>query len=214
MVLEKLASAIQADVLAGLSGMRNNISMDMEQLIDDIIDERVKLLEEYKLQGLKPEGLETTINCIDIDCKDFEKCSCYMGTPTAHFEIPQYISLSYIGSIDKFNPFTIYETDYWLKLNTYRKRKNSKPYVFIDGTPNSNGMIDVFIFNAPLLKNISVKGIFKDLRQLEKYKCCNDISDEVITPLNSKLKDIVTKKKLMYYRQYIKAPISNTQINE
>jgi hypothetical protein len=33
-------------------------------------------------------------------------------------------------------------------------------------------MYDCFIFNAPYLKEISVTGIFKDLRQLDAYSCC------------------------------------------
>jgi len=39
--------------------------------------------------------------------------------------------------------------------------------VYIDTTPNANGMYDGFIFNAPLLKSISIIAIFKDPRQLE-----------------------------------------------
>jgi hypothetical protein len=33
----------------------------------------------------------------------------------------------------------------------YKKRRTPKPYVFIDVTPNENGMLDCFVFNAPLL---------------------------------------------------------------
>jgi hypothetical protein len=35
-------------------------------------------------------------------------------------------------------------------------------------------MYDGFIFNAPLLKEISITAAFKDPRQLKKYKCCTD----------------------------------------
>jgi hypothetical protein len=34
-------------------------------------------------------------------------------------------------------------------------------------------MLDCFLFNAPMLKQVSVVGIFKDPRQLNKYTCCN-----------------------------------------
>jgi len=33
----------------------------------------------------------------------------------------------------------------------YRKRGRNKPFVYIDTTPNENGMYDCFIFNAPLI---------------------------------------------------------------
>jgi hypothetical protein len=34
-------------------------------------------------------------------------------------------------------------------------------------------MLDCFLFNAPMLKQVSVVGIFKDPRQLNKYTCCH-----------------------------------------
>jgi hypothetical protein len=43
-------------------------------------------------------------------------------------------------------------------------RGKDKPYVYIDTTPNENNMYDAFVFNAPLLKRLSVVAIFKDLR--------------------------------------------------
>jgi hypothetical protein len=51
-----------------------------------------------------------------------------------------------------------------LEARKYRKRGQNKPYVWIDFAPNSEGMLDCFIFNAPMLKQISVIGIFKDPR--------------------------------------------------
>ena len=53
-----------------------------------------------------------SINCIQVDCKDLEKCSVCgnsgkAGKPVAHFEIPQLMfdyglnPIIYIGSADK-----------------------------------------------------------------------------------------------------------------
>jgi hypothetical protein len=50
-----------------------------------------------------------SINCINVDCKNLENCSCGNsadGTPSFHFEIPQILTefgggIEYIGSIDK-----------------------------------------------------------------------------------------------------------------
>ena len=77
-------------------------------------------------------------------------------------------SIAYIGSTDRQNPFR-YSTSSvnWSIYNKYRKRGKDKPYVIIDPTPNENGMFDCFIFNAPLIKQISIVAIFKDPRQLE-----------------------------------------------
>jgi hypothetical protein len=46
----------------------------------------------------------------------------------------------------------------------YKRRRKQKPYVYIDITPNQEGMLDCYVFNAPLLKYISVVGMFKDPR--------------------------------------------------
>jgi hypothetical protein len=51
-------------------------------------------------------------------------------------------------------------------MHKFLRRGAEKPYVYIDTTPNENNMYDCWIFNAPLLKKISVIGIFKDPRQL------------------------------------------------
>jgi hypothetical protein len=52
----------------------------------------------------------------------------------------------------------------YLNYHQYRKRGKDKPYIFIDTTPNENGMCDGFVFNAPFLKQLSITGVFKDPR--------------------------------------------------
>lgn len=91
--IEKLASAIRNDIVSGLRGYHTNMSMSMEQLEQDIIDERLQILKEYSLKGVLPaKDLYLSINCIQVDCKDIERCRCNISddctTPTAHFEIP------------------------------------------------------------------------------------------------------------------------------
>jgi hypothetical protein len=92
--ISKLASAIRNDIVGGLRGYHSNMSMSLEQLEDDIIDTRLQILKEYSLQGVLPvKDLYVTINCIPVDCKDLERCSCIsndpcFSTPVAHFEIP------------------------------------------------------------------------------------------------------------------------------
>nr|DAD58229.1 MAG TPA: hypothetical protein [Bacteriophage sp.]DAT29122.1 MAG TPA: hypothetical protein [Caudoviricetes sp.] len=34
-------------------------------------------------------------------------------------------------------------------------------------------MLDCFLFNAPFVRQVSIVAVFKDPRQLSKYKCCN-----------------------------------------
>ncbi len=216
MYFEKLASAIQNDVLSGLRGYHHNLSMSMEQLEDDIVDERLAIIKEYFIKGvLSKKDLMMAINCVPVDCKDLENCSANCNealwhTPTAHFEIPQLINeidaIEYIGTIDKQNPFIVYSSPKAMRYQEYRRRGKNKPYVLIIPVPNENGMYDGYIFNAPLIKQISIIAAFKDPRQLSNYGCCNDYQDDNTSALSSEIKRRLTEKKLKYYRQYA-API-------
>ena len=160
--INKLASAIRNDVSSGLRGYHTNMSMSMEQLEDEIVSEFLQVIKEYSLKGTLPfKDLYISINCIPVDCKDLERCGACRDTdcttPTAHFEIPQVLndygslSIDYIGSNDRMNPFIYYTSSAAHRYHKYRKRGKNKPYVWIDTTPNENGMYDCFIFNAPLL---------------------------------------------------------------
>lgn len=220
--IEKLASAIRNDVVSGLRGYHTNMSMSLEQLMDEIVDERLQVLKEYSLKGVLPvKDLYLSINCIPVDCKDLERCGCEYNadceTITAHFEIPQIVndygslSIDYIGSSDRQNPFIYYTSSTAYRYHKYRKRGKNKPYVWIDTTPNENGMYDCFVFNAPLLSQVSISAIFKDLRQLEKFNCCAEFRDDNMTFINNEIKKRLTEKKIRYYKQLALPNMPNDQ---
>ena len=76
-------------------------------------------------------------------------------------------------------------------------------------------MLDCFLFNAPLLEQVSVVGVFKDPRQLIKYNCCNN--QELVGPdtnmsfIDQLVKDKLTKEKIYYYRQLQVPRLPNDQ---
>lgn len=72
-------------------------------------------------------------------------------------------------------------------------------------------MYDCFVFNAPLLKVVSISAIFKDLRQLDNYDCCTDLQDDNMTFINNEIKKRVTEKKIRYYRQFSPSNTPNNQ---
>lgn len=223
MYISKLASAIINDVYSGLAGLHHNISMSVEQVEDEIIQMRLQVIKEYQLKGILPiKDLLLQINCIPVDCKDLERCPiCKPGikTPNLHFEIPQIINdfgasaIAYIGSVDRMNSFSVYINSNFTNLyQKYRKRGKDKPYVYIDPAPNENNMLDGYIFNAPLLKQISVVAIFKDPRQLDDYGCCSDLDDiQNMTFIDTEVKDRLTKQKITYYRQLHMPNLPNDQ---
>lgn len=221
MYIEKLASQIRNDVVSGLRGYHQNLSMNMDQLQDEVVACRLSILKQYFLKGIFPiKDLLIAINCIDVDCESLERCRCGKlsdgDTITAHFEIPQIVSdygkqaIEYIGSTDRQNKFTIITSLSELNNRKYRKRGQNKPYVWIDFSPNENGMLDCFLFNAPFLQQVSIVAVFKDPRQLNRYRCCNleelNGPDANLSFIDQLVKDKLTKEKLYYYRQ-IQAPV-------
>lgn len=214
----KLASAIYNDIVSGLRGYSSNPTLSMDQLEDDIIDERLQIIKEYSLKGLLPKkDLLLSINCIQTDCKALDSCPCNnSGILTAHFEIPQLLTeiedgIEFLGTIDKSEQFIYYTSPISLQYHRYRKRCQNRPYVYIDTTPNENNMYDCWIFNAPLIKQVSIIGIFKDPRQLEVYGCCNNIDINNMTFIDTEIKKRLVEKKLRYYRQLATPVLPNDQ---
>lgn len=225
MYIEKLASQIRNDVVSGLRGYHSNLSLNIQQLEDEVVACRLTILKEYLLKGIFPiKDLLMSINCVEVDCKSLERCSCasngnYSGI--SHFEIPQVITdygkqaIDYIGSIDRQNKFTIITSLSELKNKKYRKRGQNKPYVWIDFAPNSNGMLDCFLFNAPFVTQVSVVGVFKDPRQLNRFSCCTtselEGSDTNNSFIDKLIKEQLTKEKLRYYRELQPRNLPNDQ---
>ena len=67
-------------------------------------------------------------------------------------------------------------------------------------------MYDCYIFNAPLIKQVTVVAIFKDPRQIEAFECCIPLEDDNKSFINCEIKKRLIEKKLRYYRQ-LAAPI-------
>lgn len=223
-MINRLASAIYNDIVGGLRGYHVNHSISIEQLEDDVVSTRIAVIKEYALKGILPiKDLLEAINCIQVDCKDLDRCNCnssYVGTPQLHFTIPQIMAdifgsdcIDYIGSTDRQLPFTIYTTMRNMQIySKYKRRAKNKPFVYIDTTPNNEGKIDGFIFNAPYLKEISVVAIFKDPRELDNYKCCpSDEASKRFSFIDAEVRKRVTSQYIQYYRQLAPPIIPNHQ---
>jgi len=218
-MVHKLASAIYNDVMSGLPGITSTPAMSIEQLEDDVVDERLQIIKEYSLKNLIPRNdLLMSINCIEVDCESLDKCPC--GTtytaPQIHFEIPQLVNdfaeeaVEFIGSIDRQVQFKIY-TSTAFQYHKHMRRGAQLPYIYIEPTPNANNMYDCWVFNAPFIKMLSVIAIFKDPRQLSNYACCAGDDLENYSFISTEIKKRLTEKKLRYYRS-IGTPLTpNTQ---
>lgn len=150
-MINKLASAIYDDVMTGLAGITSTPTMSLEQLEDDVVDERLQIIKEYAAKSLVPRNdLLMAINCIQLDCQSLDRCPCTMGShsrPELHFEVPQIVNdlgadaVEFIGSVDRMEFFKVY-TNTSFQFHKYLKRGSKRPFVYIEPTPNSNNMYD------------------------------------------------------------------------
>lgn len=212
MELSKIASAIYNDLQSGLTGFNANPAISLEQLEDECVEKRQAVIKEWYLKDVLKKGdFAISLSCIDVDCKNMLECNgckeaigVKMGN---HFEIPLLMNelgddaILYIGTADGTKPFKVYNSMISSSANKYRRRGNKEPYVFIDRTPNSNNKCDGWIFNAPFIKQIKVTAIFKDLRDLEEYSCCQSFDYLDFGAVSDEVKTRVKKDKLLFYRQ-------------
>lgn len=218
MTLEKIASIIYSDLYSGPAGFNANPTISMEMIEDECVEKRQVVIKElFAKDLLKPGDLAVTLNCVDVDCQNMIKCdSCYKE-PLAkkiqsHFEIPQLLTevgddaIIYIGSADGMYPFKVYYSMDGTKSNQYRRRGSQEAFVYVDRVPNSNQMCDCWIFNAPLVKQIKVTAVFKDLRQLEQYTCCQDFDYLDFGIISDEVKNRVKQDKFAFYRQNLSKP--------
>ena len=216
MNVNQIASAIINDLFSGnLVSLSNRAMISQEQIEDECIETRCAIIKDWYLKNMLNLGdMMVAINCVEVDCKDQNKCSCMSSLANAkmakHFEIPQLMpglgvdALAFVGSTDRSHAFKIYYNleaiKYQQHYQKYRKRPDNKPFVYIEKTPNENGMYDCWIFDAPFIQYIAVIGIFKDPRQLEKYNCCDDIDYLEMGAISNEIKNRILQKKIQLYR--------------
>lgn len=219
MLISRISSAVFNSVVAGLSGFTATINIPLEQLQDEVCETKLNIIYQYYLKNLLPKrDLYATLGCIDVDCKSLSKCCSALDIekPIAHFEIPPIITsigeeaIDFIGSIDKRIKFKVYLNNNF-RFHKFKMRRKNKPYVYIDTSINENGMMDGYIFNAPLLEKITVIAMFADDRKLENFDCCTINSADVMTAIDSEVKDKMINKYLKYFRQYLQQPTQNDQ---
>ena len=216
MNVNQIASAIINDLFSGnLVSLSNRAMISQEQIEDECIEARCAIIKDWYLKNMLNLGdMMVAINCVEVDCKDQNKCSCISSLANAkmakHFEIPQLMpglgvdALAFVGSTDRSHAFKVYYNleaiKYQQHYQKYRKKPNNKPFVYIEKTPNENGMYDCWIFDAPFVQYIAVIGIFKDPRQLEKYNCCDDIDYLEMGAISNEIKNRILQKKIQLYR--------------
>lgn len=218
--LNRIASACYNDIVSGLSGTTATINIPMQQLEQEILETRLQIIHQYAKQNLlESKDVYDSLNCIELDCKSIDKC-CSTDSDDeliAHAEIPQLAFVAgedrviqFVGSTDKQIKFKVYFSNLF-KYHKYKIRGKRKPFVYIDPVPNSNNLLDMYVFNAPLLERLSITAIFKSFDQVEELQCCQYKDTDNFTDIDLETQNNVVKKYIQYYRQLIGQPYPNTQ---
>lgn len=219
--INREASAVINDLLGGLENYSSTLNFSIEQIEDELVEERRGCILKYYKQNMLPlQELAISLRCVSTDCETLDRCcaSSEYQQPQLHFEIPPIVDIPeavvYVGSTDLQVPLKVYTNPALIKMHKYKIRGSKKPFVFIDTNLNSKGRMDCFVFNAPMLERLTFTGIFRDLRQVEEYMkengCCS--FDEVYSPtfIDTEAKAQLLNKKFKYYRAVPYQPAPNT----
>jgi hypothetical protein len=219
MTIEAIAAAIYNHIVNAQAGANANPKISMEQLMDEVVAERDQILKDYLVSGaVSVNDLSLSLNCVEVNCDYMSKC-CDLpaGEKALHFEIPPIMhidgaeSIKFIGSIDRQVKYRVYTNDAW-RYHKYNKRTKNKPFVYLDTAINSNGNIDGYIFNVPMVKYISVIALFKDPRRLLEWDCCSDGESYLDQGILSN--EIIKRLTYKYIQWYKQAPTPVTNNNQ
>lgn len=150
MTINEIASAVYNDLFGGSMIPPSNRSLiSLEQLEDEVIEIRKSIIKEfYNRNLLSLHDISYTINCLEIDCEDMNRCPC-KALPekiAQHFEIPKLVdglgsaSIIFIGSVDRTESYRVYSSLASANYQRYKRRNPDDPYVYIEKSPNKNGM--------------------------------------------------------------------------
>lgn len=214
MTINQAKSAVYNLVMDGLHGASINSSLQIEQIEDEYINERLKVIEEINMIGkLNVKDLLLPLRGLNATCSNIERV-CNIDSPNniKKVEIPQIItsigskSINYFGSKDMTLNFRTYLDINDLISNKYKRSKNNNPYVWIDVTPNSNNLNDAFIFNAPYISSVTVICAPKDIRQVEFLGCCSNNEISNITAIDS---EVIKRLAAKYIEAHRKLALAN-----
>lgn len=213
----KLASAIYNDLHAGMKNLSNEWSITIEQIEDTIKDVRVKLLDDKLQNDIRLlKVYSTSLGCIKVDCAPLDNCMECMKSnlpssdPMPHFKIPQplfnnvCVYISYIGTTDMKEPFPIYTDFEHIEAMKHRRVPIRKPYVYLNPSPDSEGYVHGYIFNAPYIQEITVVGVFKDLSNFVEDTCCEIVDRSDV--LNAEIHEYVLNLYAKFYSKVTMDP--------
>lgn len=176
MTINEQAYAVLNNIVSGLKGMTGTMSIPIVQIEEDVILERALVIKEYLTKDLlKNNAISQTMPSLKLNLKELSRSD--RGLEKYPWcEIPQLITdfgddcIIFAGSTDRAVPFQVYLNNNWI-YHQYKRRNGHKPFLYIDPSPNKQGFTDCFVMNAPLIKEITITGVFRDPREVDDFIC-------------------------------------------
>jgi hypothetical protein len=223
MTLKEITSAIRNHVADGLSGQIENFSYSLDQLEEEVIIARNKLLQKYSMQPqvkLNKKYFYQTMDLIPIEEIDIALEGAFKsGEEQKGIYVPKIHStalddaIEFLGDIRKRKGMKVYyDTEF--VLHKYRPYTSRTPYAWLDTTlrMKNNGNI-IYLYNmdkATVSQYLSIRAIFSDPRDVpnglgdrQEFPCPGWLQDEIVSSL--------TERYVRYYRLMNIPALPNTQ---
>lgn len=226
MTLNEITSAIRNRVSDGLSGNISNQAYSIKQLEEEVDLERAAYIQTYSDSGRKMNAkyMYQSIDGMHVECHDLSQnapCGFSSGSGVPAVKIPPVAStfddsaVEYFGLMNKQEDFIVYFDTDSISNHKYRHRTAKRPFIWIDTSPDKEGMMTAFLLNAgkySTLKYISIRAIFEHPSTIgntdpsygdKEYPAPGHVQKHII--------DTLTEKYVRYFRQMNIPPLPNTQ---
>ena len=93
----------------------------------------------------------------------------------------------------------------------HRRSTSNRPFVYVDPIPNENNLLDCYVMGAPGLTEVSIVGMWKDVRQLEEV---DEDYDEDFDSMSAAQNDVIKRltEKYMRYQTIPQKPNQGTNM--
>lgn len=219
MTLNEIASAIRNHISDGLSGAVANYSYSVEQLKEEIILMRNKLLFERATAGkVNLKQYYQTYPGVILNPEDISASKVLTSYKRAlGFTSPRIIStindeseVVLIYTINNERSFKVYRTIEY-RDHKYRQKTKRAPFVYLDTTIDAEGFVKGWLMNTTQyesIRAITIQAVFSNPMDVPGF----NEDKEFPAPLESQ-NDIITAltaQYVQYYRQMNIIPRPNT----
>lgn len=215
-----MSSAIRNNISDGLSGLVANYSYSIEQLEDEVILMRAKLLTEWLRKGVVniKYFYQTfgNVSLIPVDISVSPELRSYVNS--LGFSVPRIIStinddnesvLAY--TLDRSRQFKVYRSinfrDHKYKLKTKRA-----PFVYLDTSTTTEGMLNGYLMNTGKYESIRamiIQAVFSNPMDVPGYTRFKEFPAPL--EMQNDIISRITGRYVNYYRQLNLPKLPNTQ---